>query len=161
MNSSRKFVSRIQWCDKSRTIGTFYAHKQASAAYLSVQESLARIKSPTLSADEVNAAFDAAIKKALKAYLDNATLERGPPIGVRKCLSGRFESHTCWGGKTRLIGAFDTFKQASAAYVSVRENLGDAKLSPLQKSEKVLRITFDAAKKKALETVYAMVVSDG
>ena len=126
-----------------------------------MQESLARIKSPTVSADEVNAAFDAAIKKALKAYLDNATLERGPPIGVRKCSSGRFESHTCWGGKTCLIGAFDTFKQASAAYVSVRKNLGDAKLSPLHKSEKVLWITFDAAKKKALETVYTMVVSDG
>ena len=55
-----------------------------------------------------------------------------------------------WGSKVRYIGTFDTPEQASAAYISVRKDLDDAKLSGFGADEG--DDIFDAAKKEALES---------
>ena len=48
--------------------------------------------------------------------------------GVYKRPSGKFESRIRWCGKLRFVGTFDTAETASAAYMSVRKDLDDAKL---------------------------------
>jgi hypothetical protein len=86
-----------------------------------------------------------------KKKRSKARFVRDLPRGVYKLPSGKFQSSTCWGGKTRQIGAFDTPKQASAAFFSVREEIDDAKLSALTVDE--ASALFDAAKKKALDLI--------
>jgi len=53
--------------------------------------------------------------------------------------------------KTRYIGRFDTPEQASAAFMFVRKDVGDAKLSGLGPDE--VNAAFDAAKEKAIDAV--------
>ena len=50
------------------------------------------------------------------------------PTGVYKRPSGKFESRIRWCGKLRFVGTFDTAETASAACMSVRKDLDDAKL---------------------------------
>jgi hypothetical protein len=64
-----KFKSRIRWGEKQRHIGRFDTPKQASAAYMSVRKDLAGVNPSALSADEVDAVFDAAKKKALDSVI--------------------------------------------------------------------------------------------
>ena len=61
---SGKFRSRINWPGKKRHIGTFDSPEQASAAYMSVKKDLANTNPSALCADEVDAVFHAAKKKA-------------------------------------------------------------------------------------------------
>jgi hypothetical protein len=63
-----------------------------------------------------------------------------------------------WRGKDRYIGSFDTPEQASAAFMSVKEDLDNARLSDHGADE--ANAMFDAAKKKALETVQLMKESE-
>ena len=60
-----KFQTKIRWGGKQRYIGTFHSLEQASTAYLSVRKDLEDTKQSGFSADEANAAFYAAKKKAL------------------------------------------------------------------------------------------------
>ena len=147
--SSGTFQSMTQWDGKTRTIGTFNTPEQASTAYLSVKKDIMNAKLSGLGADEVDAALDAAIKKAVEA-VGGVTKKRDLPRGVRKTSSGKFIALTRLGGKDRHIGAFDTSKQASAAYVSVKKDLAGVKLSTLGVDE--VDAAFDATKKKALES---------
>ena len=110
------------------------------------------------SADEVDVLFYVAKRRALEAVggtsrknRRNATSERELPQGVYKATSGKFQTLINWGGKTRSIGTFDTPEQASAAHVSVKTDLADAKLSAVGTDE--VNATFDAAKKKAVDAV--------
>jgi hypothetical protein len=157
--SSGKFQSQTRWGGKKRYIGMFDTPEQASAAYFSVRKDLDDAKLSTLGSDEVDAIFDAAKQKSLESFGGFVPEKRDLPLGVRKARrSKKFESVIKWRGKDRYVGAFDTPEQASAAYVSVRKDRDDAKLSPFG-SDKVDGI-FDAAKKKALDTVKAMTDSD-
>ena len=157
--SSGKYETLTRSGGKTCYIGSFDTPEQASAAYMSVRKDLDDAKQSALSAHEVNAAFDAAKKKDVEA-LDGFTSEtRDLPTGVRKTASGNFRSEIYWYGKNRQIGTFDTPEQASIAYMSVRKDLDDAKLSALGADEG--KATFDEAKKKALEMVQAMMNSDG
>ena len=80
--SSGKFRSNIRWGGKQRTIGTFGTPEQASAAYLSVKKDLAGAKPSAFSADEVEAMFDEAKKKALEALGIFVPGKRDLPQGV-------------------------------------------------------------------------------
>ena len=159
---SGKIHARIQWGGKSRYIGTFNAPEQASATYVSVKEDLGDIELSSLGADEINAAFDAVKKRALEAVggvfnprkRAEATSERDLPTGVRKLPSGRFKAKIHFGGTNRGIGTFDTPEQASAVYTSMRNVRNDIELSALGADE--VTALFDAAKKKAVETVGAL-----
>ena len=62
---SGKFASMIGWGGTTRYIGSFDTPEQASSAYVTARKDLAGANLSTLSAEEVNAAFDAAKKKAL------------------------------------------------------------------------------------------------
>jgi len=62
----------------------------------------------------------------------------------------RFQSRIWWNGKQRNIGRFNTPEQASAARVSVKKDLDDAKLSGLRADADIT--FFEAAKKKALDS---------
>ena len=157
--SSGKYVSEIWWGDKTRRIGTFDTLDQASAAYtsMSAKKDLADANLSMSGADEAKATFDEAKKKAVAAVGGvaprKATPVRDLPRGVSKARCGRkFQSRIQWGGKTRNIGTFDTPEQASAAFMSVRKDLDDAKVRPCG-SDKVKSAMFDAAKKKALEAL--------
>ena len=70
-------------------------------------------------------------------------------LGVYKTLSGKFQARIHFGSKYRHLGTFDTPEQASAAFMSVRKDLGDAKLPP-HESENSGSAIFDEAKKRAL-----------
>ena len=63
-----KFRSQIRWGDKKRHICTVDTPEQASSAYLSVKKDLDESKLLALSADEVNALFEAAKTKALEPF---------------------------------------------------------------------------------------------
>ena len=154
---SGKFGSRLYWGGKKRSIGTFDTPEQASAAYMSMRKDLDGAKLSALGADEVDAIFDAAQTKALEAVGGKrrskaATSERYLPRGVIKRPSGKFQSTIWWDSKKRTIGTFDTPEQASAAHMSVRRDLDDAKLRSFGFDE-VKKATFDAAKKKTLEAL--------
>jgi hypothetical protein len=98
---------------------------------LSAKKDLADAKVSTLAADEVYAIFDAAKKKALKSFGGVAPEKRdGLPRGVYQLPSGKFQSSIGLDGKYRYVGTFDTPEQASAAYLSVRKDLDDAKMKP-------------------------------
>ena len=139
---------------KDRYIGTFDTPEQASAAYNSVRKNLDDAKLSMIGADEVDATFDEAQKKAVEEVWGvvpkkmKAKSKRCLPRGVVKLPNGKFRSSIGWGGKQRCIGTFDDPQQASAAYDSVREDLEDANLSALG-ADKVIAI-FDETKKKAL-----------
>ena len=87
------------------------------------------------------------------------TSDRDLPRGVHTLSSGNFQSTIWWGNKQHHIGTFDTPEKASAAYMSARKDLDDAKLSACGASE--AKATFDKTRKKALEMVQAMINSDG
>ena len=78
--------------------------------------------------------------------------KRDLPQGVYKAPSGKFESRIRWGGKHCYIGTFDTPEKASAACMSARENLDNAKLLA-GGADAFADATFEEAKKKALEPV--------
>ena len=80
-----------------------------------------------------------------------ATSKRDLPTGVRKLPSGNFVSEIGFCGKSRNIGTFDTPEQASAAYVSVKKDLDDAKLTAV--GADVVNDTFEKAQKKAVEAM--------
>ena len=151
--TSGKFGSQISWGGKTHYIGSFDTPEQASAAYVSVEKDRDDANLSAQSADEVNAAFDAAQKKALEAVGGSSkeTSERDLPRGVQKTSSGKFKSMIGWGGKNRNIGSFDTPEQASAAFMSVRTDRDDANLSAQSADE--VDVLFYAAKKRALEAV--------
>ena len=62
--SSGRYESSIGWGDKNRHIGTFDTPEQALAAYISVKKDLVNADFSACEADEVDAAFGAAKKKA-------------------------------------------------------------------------------------------------
>jgi len=154
---SGNFQAKTKFGGKHRNIGTFHTPEQASAIYMSVKKDLNDAKPSALSADEADAAFDAAKKKALEAVGLSTSL-RDLPTGVRKRLSGKFTSSIGWGGKSRYIGTFDTPEQASAAYMSVRKYLEDEKISLCGADE--LTAIFSAARKIALKSVGGFVTRD-
>ena len=153
---SGKYECRIWRGGKSRSIGTFDTPEQASAAYISVRKDLDKAKPSAFRADEIDYLFDAARTKALEAVggivPTKATSERHLPRGVTERSSGKFGSSIRCGGKARYIGTFGTPEQASVAYMPVRKDLDDAKVSP-RGSDKDNKAVFEAAKKKALEAV--------
>ena len=79
-----------------------------------------------------------------------AKSERDLPQGVTLSRR-RFVARTHFGGKDRYVGAFDTPEQASAAYLSVKKDLHDARLLRLGADE--VNAILDAAKKKAVEVM--------
>ena len=143
-----KFKDMVYWGGKSRYIGTFDTPEQASAAYMSVKKDRDDANLSGLGADEVNAAFDEAIKKAVDA-VGASTRKIRPSKGFYKTPTGKLASQIMLGGKQRHIGTFDTPEQASAAYLLVRNDLDDGKLSGLGADE--VAALFDAAQKKALK----------
>ena len=151
--SRRRFVARIHF-GKDRYVGAFDTPEQASAAYLSVKKDLEDTNLSALSAVQVEAAFGAAKKKAVEVMGGYVPEKRDLPPGVYKTLSGTFAARIRWGGTVRYIGTFDTPEQASAAYMSVTNDLSGAKPSKLGADE-VLALfdvmVFDAAQKKAIE----------
>lgn len=163
-NPTGKFQSKIYWDGKLRHIGTFDTLEQASTAYTTVRKDIDNAKLSSCGADQVVAIFDEAQKKAVEAVggiiPKNRFVpgERGLPRGVQKTSSGKFQARISWGYKNcgyknRRIGTFDTPKQASAAYVSVRRDLDAAKLLMLSADD--VSAVFETANKKALETVEA------
>ena len=158
---SGKFQSVIRWGGKNQQIGTFDTPEQASAAFMSVRKDLDGANLATLTANEVDATFDAAKTKALEAVIgfvpkkrkSKTTADRDLPRGVTKKPSGKFQARVWLEGKPHYIGTFDTSEQASTANISVRKDLDKAKLSTLGADERVA--IFDETKKKALEMVQA------
>ena len=167
---SGKYESRITWGDKTHYIGVFDIPEQASAAHLSVMKDRDDVELSALGADEVDTLFDAAKQKAVKAeggfvrrkkklprvggFIPRKrakTSERDLYQGFYKTSSGKFISVVRWGGKLRDIGTFDTPEQASAAFMSVKKYLEDAKLSAFGADE--VEAAFDAAKTRALKTL--------
>ena len=150
---SGKLESSIWWGGKKCYIGTFDTAEQASAAYMSVRKDLDDAKLSRVGADEVDDIFDAAQKKAVEAVggvvPKKKKSERDLPQGVTKVSTGTFATQTYWGGKGRAIGTFATPELASAAYMSVKKDLDDAKLSAVDADE--VAAIFDAAKTKAIE----------
>ena len=146
---SGKFQSMISWRGKRRYIGTFDTPEQASAAYFSAMKDRDEVKRSALGADEANALFDAAKKKALESFSASAPKKRDLQ-GVRKLPSGKFFAVIRLGGKYRRIGKFGTPEEASAAYKSVRKDLVD--FQPLSFGTDEVDAVFDAAKKRALKT---------
>ena len=212
--SSGRYQSATLWGDRQRTIGTFDTREQASVAYMSVKKDLGAADLSALSADEVDAAFDASKKKAVDAVGGTSNRKSGPPKGykqpcpdgsgmkkgrkrklvdpvtaasagasqkqgrlkraavdngaktgksgvgqqesshqdlpqgVTKISTGKFISTIYWSGKRRRIGTFSTPERASAAHLSVKDDL-DAKLSAVGPDE--VNDVFDAAKAKARE----------
>ena len=119
-----------------------------------VKEELGAANLTGLGADEVNAVFDAAKKKAVEAVGGFVRPERGLPTGVYKARE-KFKSMIWWGGKNRTIGTFANPEQASAACVLVKEELDAAKQSASGSDEVKNNAVFTAAMKKALLSVKA------
>ena len=74
--SSGRFESSIKWGGKTRSIGTFDTPEEASAAYASVKKDLANADFSASEADEVDAAFGAAKKKAADEAVGGFFLEQ-------------------------------------------------------------------------------------
>ena len=149
--SRKKFGAKIRCGGKTRHISTFGTPEQASAAYVSVKKDLDEGNLSGLGADEVNAIFDAAKKKAVEEVGGFIPEKRDLPTGVQELPSGKFQSQIGLGGRMHYIGTFDTPEQASAAFMSVKNDRGDAKLSALGADE--ANAAFAAANTKALEEV--------
>ena len=146
--SSGKYQSEAWWGGKTRKIGRFDTPEQASAAYMSVRKDRDDAKLSAVGADEANATFDKARKKALESLGIFVQAKRDLPRGVKNTSSGKFQSVIKWGSKGRHIGTFDTPEQASAAYMSVKKDLDDANLSALGVDE--VQAILDGAKKNVL-----------
>ena len=153
--SSRKFESNIKWGGKARYIGAFDTAEQASAAYLSIKKDLDNAKFSAIGGD---ATFNAAKKKAIESVggsiptTKRSTAMRDLPRGVYKTRAGKFVSQiTCCGKTNRYIGFFNTPEQASAAYLSVSEDISQVSLSGLGADE--ADAIFDAAREKAVERI--------
>lgn len=69
----------------------------------------------------------------------------------RHRLKKKIKSVIAWGGKQRHIGVFGTPEQASAAYLSVKKDHDDAKLSGLRAD--AVNTLFEAARRKALDSL--------
>ena len=163
-SSSGRFESKIRFGGKTRGVGTFDTPEQASAAFMLVKKDLADANESTFGADEVDAVFYEAKKKAVTALsgvvrgatsvkkIPRPSFERDLHRCIRKKSSGKYESYTCtyWGGMIRLIGTFDSFEDASAAYKSVQKDLDNASFMALGADE--FENIFVAAKNKALES---------
>ena len=147
--TSGKFRADVNWRGKNRSIGFFDTPEQASTALMSVTNDLDKNNLSVLGKDEVDAIFDTAKTKALESFGGFVPKKRDLPTGVYEKLSGKFQSQLKWGGKIRYVGTFDTPDQASAAYISVKEDLDDANFSGFRADE--VDNIFDAAKAKALE----------
>ena len=145
-----KFKSEIWWRGKDHYIGAFDTPEQASGAYMSIKKKIGDANLSALGVDEVQAMFDAAKKKAAESVGGFTFETRGLPQGVHKIPSGKFQSRIKWGCKQRHIGTFDTLEQASAAFISVKKVLDDAKVSACGANE--VDAIFDEAKKNALES---------
>ena len=153
--SSGKLQTKIKLGGTNHYIGTFDTPEQASAAYISVKKDLGDVQLSSLNSDEVNSLFDAAKKKALESFGGFIPETKDQlPRGVAKSKSGKFQSMIQWCDKKRYIGVFGTPEQASAAYISMKKDRDEAKASKLGVDEG--ESLFDAAKKKALETVQDM-----
>ena len=140
----------IWYGGKGHYIGTFDTPEEASAARVSVKKDLNNANLSVVGDDEVVTIFEAAKKRTLEA-VGLSTFVRDLPTGVQKTSSGKFGSQIWWGGKMRQIGTFDTLEQTSVAFMSVKKDLADAKLSAIGADE--VDVIFGAAKKKALESV--------
>ena len=150
---SGRFEAKIRWGKRQRFICLFDTPEQASAAFMSVRKDRENVELSALGADEVDALFDAAQKKAVEVVggiipkkRSKTMSERELPTGVYMTPSGKFESMIKWGGKNSHIGTFDTPEQASAAYMSVRKDRDDAELSSLGADE--VDALFKVAKSK-------------
>ena len=82
--SGKKFESIISRVGKGLYIGRFDTPEQASAAYLSVKKDLDAAKLSSCSADEVDAVFDEAKKKAVKAAGRMLVRKPGPRKGYKR-----------------------------------------------------------------------------
>ena len=149
-SKSGKFEAKIRWNGQHRYVGSFDTPEQASCAYMSIIKEIGDANLSALGVDEVQAMFDAAKKKAAESVGGFTFETRGLPQGVHKIPSGKFQSRIKWGGKQRHIGTFDTLEQASAAFISVKKVLDDAKVSACGANE--VDAIFDEAKKNALES---------
>ena len=154
---SGKFRADIDWGGTYRYIGTFGTPETASVAYMSVTKDIEEVKLSALSADEVNALFDAAKKRAVVKAVGASTPrnkragETDLPTGVYKRSPGRFQARIRCGGKSRCIGTFDTSEQASAAYMSVKKDIAHVKQSAFGADE--VDAAFYDAKQRAVEAV--------
>ena len=83
-SSSKKFESFISKCGNLRYIGRFDTPEQASAAYMSVKKDLDAVKLSSCSADEVDAVFNDAKKKAVKAVGRILARKPGPRKGYKQ-----------------------------------------------------------------------------
>ena len=158
--SGKRFVSRIKWGGTNHSIGTFDTPEQASAAFMSVRKERDNVELSVLGGNEVVTLFNAAQTKAVEAvggFISSKrakTFERDLPTGVFKTPSGEFQAKIHFGGKQRHIGMFHTPEQASAAYLLMRKERGDAKLSARMGADEVNALhVFEAAKTKAVEAV--------
>jgi len=160
--SSGKFHARLKWGDNQHYIGTFDSSEQASAAYVLIRKERDNVELSVLGGNEVNAAFDAAQKKAVEAMgmsvpkrkkskRGKATSERDLPRGIWKTSSGKFQSMITWSGKDRYVGSFDTPEQTSSALISMKKDLYNAELSTLGADE--VTALFRTSQKKAVEAV--------
>ena len=138
----------------------------AAAAAAAVPDSISAIPDPAgssgvaLSAASAERYADGRKKKKRKLNraepaktarkTSKAKSERDLPQGVTLSRR-RFVARTHFGGKDRYVGAFDTPEQASAAYLSVKKDLHDARLLRLGADE--VNAILDAAKKKAVEVM--------
>ena len=154
---SGKFRADIDWGGTYRYIGTFGTPETASVAYMSVTKDIEEVKLSALSADELNALFDAAKKRAVVKAVGASTSrnkragETDLPTGVYKRSPGRFQARIRCGGKSRCIGTFDTSEQASAAYMSVKKDIAHVKQSAFGADE--VDAAFYDAKQRAVEAV--------
>ena len=162
--SSERFEAQVKLGGKRRSIGMFDTPEQASTAYMSMRKDLDDAKQSAFGTDAADTIFDAAKKKAIEAVGGNMPRKQKPrgtsiSSGVRKTPSGEFEAIIRWGGKHWYVGIFDAPEQASIAYASVERDLFHTIPLPPSKPETVAHATFDAAKKKALQTVQVMIES--
>ena len=90
--SSGKFASLMQWNGKTRYIGTFDTPDQASAAYVSVKTDLAHANVSAAGTDEVNATFDAKIKRWSHFRDEREASQRPSEIFLKVSIRHRLES---------------------------------------------------------------------
>ena len=147
---SGKFQSKMRWGGKERHIGCFDTPEQASAAFMSVRRDRDRASLSVVGADDVDALFYAARKKAVEVMGGCVPEKRELPQGVCKVRSGKFQARIKWGDKNRCIGLFDTSEHASTAYMSIKKDLDAVNLSAVSSDE--VDAAFNTAKRKVLKS---------
>ena len=85
---SGKFQSKMWWGGKERHIGCFDTPEQASAAFMSVRRDRDRASLSVVGADEVDALFYAARKKAVEVMGGCVPEKRELPRASSRCLQG-------------------------------------------------------------------------